>query len=67
MIDGGATLVLIGITLQAASPVRVFVASIRRRRPNARELQRCLEFMPLPRRDRALAQHAMTAETAAFD
>ena len=67
MIDGGATLVLIGVTLQAASPVRIFVASIRRRRPNASELQRCLEFTPLPRRDRALEQLVAVAETAALD
>lgn len=67
MIDGAATLVLIGVALQAAPPVRVFVTTLRRPRPNARELQRCLEFTPLPRRDRALEQLVAVAETAVLD
>lgn len=67
MIDSATTLILVGVALQAAPPVRVFVTTLRRRGPNARELQRCLEFTPLPRRDRALEQLVVVAESAVLD
>lgn len=66
MIDSATTLFLVGAALQAVPPAGAFVATIRRR-PNARELQRCLEYTPLPRRDRALEQLVIIADTAFRD
>ncbi len=67
MIDAATTLILVGTALQAAPPVRLFVTTLRRSRPNALELQRCLEFTPLPRRDRTLEQLLAVAVSAVLD